>query len=516
MNARDEAVGEVERLHPAFLLSGLLGSLRGIAGAYALIAYLVVSGRFEAALAGVVGLFAVMAVGIFIYWRRFEYRVGADEIRIDSGVLSRTHRSIPFDRIQDVDISQSLVARVLGLAKVTFETGGGSAAPGKEEGVLHAITLQRAEELRRLVRARRSSATIAASEAVPEEESRPVYAMSLGRLLLSGTFNFSLALFAGLFGLTQTVGDFAGFDPLSPRFWNRALSAGDPVRNYILGHEVAAVAAGLVLLVLAGLVTGIFRTVVQDFGFRLDRTGVGLRRRRGLFTRTDVTLPAKRAQAALIASGPIREPLGFAELRIQNLAGDEDKSGTHVLAPLATGAEVDGILSELGWRTLPGHPQWHRVSTGYVWSRIVALTPLYLAAVAQGLLLRFAYGAVPMNMRAMVVHEMAPLIFTFLATVGAAVVAIATRWLAWRTTAYALDGDRLLVRTGWWKRRKTILPLAKIQSIDLRHSVVSRWFGVATLQFGVAGGNALNRYSIPDIPIAGAGELRDRLLGSAA
>jgi pimeloyl-ACP methyl ester carboxylesterase len=29
-------------------------------------------------------------------------RIGADEIRIDSGIVSRTHRSIPFDRIQDV------------------------------------------------------------------------------------------------------------------------------------------------------------------------------------------------------------------------------------------------------------------------------------------------------------------------------------------------------------------------------------------------------------------------------
>ena len=50
------------------------------------------------------------SVGLFLYWRRFEYRVGSDEIRIDSGFLSRTHRSIPFDRVQDVDIEQGPVA----------------------------------------------------------------------------------------------------------------------------------------------------------------------------------------------------------------------------------------------------------------------------------------------------------------------------------------------------------------------------------------------------------------------
>ncbi len=90
-------------------------------------------------------LLLFMAVGVFLHWRRFEFRVGANEIRIDSGILSRTHRSIPFDRIQDVDITQGPLARLLGLARVKFETGGSS---GEEEGVLQAIRLDRAEDLR--------------------------------------------------------------------------------------------------------------------------------------------------------------------------------------------------------------------------------------------------------------------------------------------------------------------------------------------------------------------------------
>ena len=80
---------------------------------------------------------------------------------------------------------------------------------------------------------------------------------------------------------------------------------------------------------------------------------------------------------------------------------------------------------------------------------------------------------------------------------------------------FALDGDRLLIRSGWFRRRTTILPLTKIQSIDLNHSFVSRWFEVASIQFGVAGGNALSTHSIPDIPIGRARQLRDQLLGLA-
>ena len=492
MNGPDPAAGEVERLHPLFLVTGIGRSLRGLTGAYALVAYFAVSGRLGLGLTIAVGIFVFAIISVIIYWRRFEFRVGADDIQIDTGVLSRTHRSIPFDRIQDVDITQGPLSRLLGLAKVTFETGGGSAQPGNEDGVIHAISVQRAGELRELVRARRSAAGPATAAVEDAAVEATVYAMSLPRLLLAGVFNFSLALFAGLLGLSKTVGDFLNFDPFSRSFWDRVLSASDPVRDYVLAHQAVTAIAGVIVLVLVGLLTGIIRTVTRDYGFRLDRTGVGLRRRRGLFTRTDVTLPTKRAQAAILVSGPVRDRLGYRELKLQNLAGDEDKSGNHVLAPLATGEETSGILAALGWRRLPDPVEWQRVSRAFVWTFLLGLAPiLAIAAVAQMALLPVlgvAWLAVPFALWF-------------------------ARRLEWRRIGYALDADRLLIRTGWWRRRTTVLPLSKIQSIDLRESFISRWFGTASLQFGVAGGTALAPHSIPAIPREGARQLRDRLLG---
>ena len=487
MTADDPAVGEAERLHPLFLLSGLGGSLRGMAGGYAAIGYLAVSGRAGTALLAGIALLAFVALSLFLYWTRFEYRVGSDEIRIDSGIFSRTHRSIPFDRIQDVDISQGPVARLLGVAKVKFETGG-SAGAGQDEGILHAIRLERAEQLRALVRAHRPARGAAAAQ--PDEaELAPVFAMDLRRVLLAGVFNFSLALLAGLVGATQTFGDVLDFDPLSRSFWLGLLDAGDPIADYILAHRIAAAIAGAALLVLIGLATGIIRTLLREYGFRLDRTEVGLRRRRGLFTRTDVTLPARRSQAAIVGTGPLREAFGWRELKLQSLASDEGGKGDHVLAPLAREEQVGVILAALGWRPLSGAVAWHRVSPAYVWTLMVGLSPLLLiAAVATLQLPSYALAIV--------------------ALIGLVVV----RWRGWRRTLYALDGDRLLIRAGWWRRRTVILPLARIQSIDLTESFVSRWFGIAGLGFGVAGGGGFSAHAIPALPRETARALRRQLL----
>ena len=74
-------------------------------------------------------LFVALAAGIgalfaFLAWWRFTYAIGADEIVIEKGLLQRQRRVIPFDRVQDIAIEQTLLARLFGTAKVKIETGG--------------------------------------------------------------------------------------------------------------------------------------------------------------------------------------------------------------------------------------------------------------------------------------------------------------------------------------------------------------------------------------------------------
>jgi len=488
----DSAVGPPERLHPLFLLKGLAGSVRGLAGLYAALGYLVISGRWGSAIVAAL-LFVVFGiVGGFLYWRRFEYRVGQREIRIDSGILNRRHRSIPFDRIQDADITQGPLDRLLGIAQVKFETGGGSAGRNSEEGVLRAITVQRAHQIRELVRSQRAGAAAVSIE--PEEvEQPPAYAMDLRRLAIAGIFNFSLAILAGLVGITQTFGDAIGFDPFSRRFWRSLLAASAPLQDFAMAHQVIVVAAGSMLLIAVGVAAGFIRTALRDYGFRVDRTETGLRRRRGLLTRTDVTLPLNRAQAAVISTGPLREAFGWKELSLKSLASDESGRRAHVVAPLAHDREVDRLLTELRWRALPPCPDWRHVSTAYVFAFALALTPLLIPLAVQAVLVppaAIAFGA---------------------ALAGA----IGLRWLAWFRTAYALDEDRVLIRTGWWRRKLLILPFGRIQSADISENFVSRWFGTSTLRLGVAGGSMAGEI-IPAIPTVAARQLRQQLLSLPA
>jgi putative membrane protein len=427
-------------------------------------------------------------VALFVRWLKLEYRVGPHELRIDSGLLNRKSRAIPFDRVTDVDLEQGPLHRLFGLARVKLETGG-SAGSKDEEGVLHTIKLDRAEALREHIRARRSGASSAGVATASAEEATAVYAMDLGRVLTAGLFNFSLAVIAGLFGITQTMGDALGFDPFERSFWVGLLAQSAPLRDTIMAHQYMAAIGGTLILLLVGIGTGLIRTLLREYGFRLDRTATGFRRRRGLLTLTDVSIPAKRVQAAILASGPVRRRFGWWELRLQSLAQDGGK-GDHVVAPLAREAEADAILDSLNWKSAVHADSWRPVSRAFVTSFIGILMPAALATVAT---VPF-FGPVG------------------LAWLGGAVLAIAVRWLDWKYTRYALDGPGLFIKTGWWRHRRSMIPRIKIQSIDISESWWSRLFGVCTLRLGVAGGSGFSDHHVPALSRAEAKALRAQLL----
>ncbi|PHQ70438.1 MAG: hypothetical protein COB97_04930, partial [Paracoccus sp.] len=62
--------------------------------------------------------FILLVVGaniLFAYlrWTKLTYTVGDADIRVESGVLSRAARSVPYERIQDVSLEQKPLPRRL-------------------------------------------------------------------------------------------------------------------------------------------------------------------------------------------------------------------------------------------------------------------------------------------------------------------------------------------------------------------------------------------------------------------
>lgn len=113
--------------------------------------------------AGFIALCGIIWLVSQVWWKATGFRLTDEEISLKKGVLSRQLRTARYDRIQAVDVVESVIARIFRLASVRVETAGGS------DSVIEIAFLPRAEaeELRVEVLAR-AKGEVAVQEEVVE------------------------------------------------------------------------------------------------------------------------------------------------------------------------------------------------------------------------------------------------------------------------------------------------------------------------------------------------------------
>ena len=464
------------------------------------------------ALAGLVGtgtiglgllVLAPVAIAILAFsfgfawlkWSRLTYTIGRDNIRVDQGLLSRHARAVPYERIQDVSLEEKLLPRFFGLAEVRFETGAG----GKDEIALAYLSLDEAARLRELVRERKAGGAApehrAAAPAEAEAPAPVLFAMDDRRVVRFGLFEFSLVIFAVLLGAAQQFEFLLPFEPWDWKQWSRfAESHRDDFAFIEASGRVAAVVAavgGVLVVAALGVLTGVARTFAREYRFTLERTAKGFRRRRGLFTRTDVVMPVHRVQAVRIGTGIVRHRFGWHDLHFVSLASDQ-KSASHAVAPFARMAEIEPVAREAGFHMPAADLAWQRPSSAYWFDRaLLHAVPLGAAAIAAASLgLLPASAALGLVAATIAVHE----------------------HYRWRHDRHALDAAQVFVRRGWLAPRLDIASRVKVQSVEVAQGPLARRHGYATLRFGIAGGSL----AIAGLPLERAQEIARAVLESAA
>lgn len=493
-------MSEPQRTAPLSVAIGAIGSLRSAIFPAIAIAFSGIggSGRFAIAL-GVGIAAAVIGVGFSYFgWRRTTYTIGETDIRLESGLLSRSARSVPYERIQDVSLEAKPLPRLLGLVAVKFETGAGTG----EDIALEYLTNAQGEALRQLVRERRDEEQQEASPAAtpadaaaapaPEAEGEVLFAMSPRRLVTFGLFEFSLAVFAVLGGALQYVDNVTSIDVWDVDLWYRWLKEQGPALAS-LGPLVQAVGAiaGLIALVIVGFGTGVVRTALRDWGFTLIRSTRGFRRQRGLLTRTDVVMPAHRVQAMVIGTGVLRYRFGWQSLSFVSLAQD-DGGESHVVAPFAKREEIAPIVASAGFHLPDAATQWHRASRQH--RTDTAIVPAALIAAA----------AVPVGIFASPWLVPIPLV--------AAGAVLAARLYAWQFHRHALDETQIFSSRGFLSPTSTIATRLKLHSIEIAQGPLARLRGYATVHLGLAGGTL----AVTGVPLAEAKALRASVIETIA
>lgn len=98
----------------------------------------------------------ILALLIFSYlwayltYKYYFYELRNEGIRIEKGVIWKKYTTIPYDRIQNVDIHRGIVARLVGLSEVDIQTAGASSGRRRRtaEGTLPGLRTDVAKDIR--------------------------------------------------------------------------------------------------------------------------------------------------------------------------------------------------------------------------------------------------------------------------------------------------------------------------------------------------------------------------------
>jgi putative membrane protein len=160
--------------------------------------------------------------------------------------------------------------------------------------------------------------------------------MPLERVLLSGMFRFSLVYIAVVFSVFQFV------EP--DTLLNYVMASRSQVQSLfdtIYDSPVLAVGVTIIFASFFGWLTGILINLTRYYNFHLWLDGDKLRKRHGLFTVREGTIPIEKVQALIIRTNPLMEAFGWYALEAQTVGLDVDEQGHRVVVPFA---QLDDVL----------------------------------------------------------------------------------------------------------------------------------------------------------------------------
>lgn len=420
-----------------------------------------------------VGVLAALAV-----WRYYTYRfrIDSDSLQIRSGVLQRSLRQIPFARIQNVALHQSLLHRIFGVAEVRLESAGGV----KPEAEMRVLKLEDAMALEAIVRRSRSGAARAGVDA--SAGATPTAQHDTGEELLR--LSFADVVRVGLIsnrGMVVVGGAFAAVYQMNGKavssaieHWGRTLFG--VVDEYSRGHEAMTLISIALFLFVVLRLFSVLLAILQYSGFRLEEHGRRLTLERGLLTRLRTSTPRRRIQAWTLTEGVLHRLLGRRTLEVSTAVldngSDQQPRSLRDIAPVATPEHCDALIRHLAPRMRWPVAEWRPLHRGTGW-RLFAPHVFWATLVGAGVSWNFGLRlGLP----------------------------VAGLWLAWaayiawqhaRHSGHAMDDVLIATRTGWWSRTWRFAEIGKLQAVRLSRSPADRWFGTATLLLDTAGGHAM-------------------------
>ncbi len=462
-------MSEEKRLHP---LSWFFAAAQAAKGFLVPILFFLFASGGEAYELWAAVFIIPIALSAVIRYVVFRYRLEKDELVVRDGILTRTERHIPYARIQNIDLIQNPLHRLINVALVRVETASGQ----KPEAIIRVLSLDAVAEMRAHVFEGRTTIDPAddsrASGVIlqlPARELAKLGIVSNKGLVVVGAAVGALWQRNRWWGDEDTIVDsYLGSAPQ----WLEGFAS-----RPALFVALSLLVVGILAVVLLRLFS-VAWFLVQLYGFTLRQQKENLRAEYGLFNKISRNIPTPRIQTLITTESPLHRWFGRQSVELRTVGGGGDdldiglegaapKAKSQWLAPMVPTQRVPELLTRVLPEVEIGGLAWEPLAP-LAWRRLFKRGLIIVSLITVPATLLFGVWAVA---------------FVLPATAAAYV----HSRLTIKHTGYSLTPWGVVFKSGWWDRTMKIVRYAKIQTVSQGESPFDRRNGMASIRIDTAG-----------------------------
>lgn len=412
---------------------------------------------------------AVVLIGVISYLQYLFFTFHIDEENnefvIQKGVFNKTRITIQLHKIQQVNINQSLIQRLVGVHKLEIDTAGSD----KKEASISAISHELATILKERLINHSQQESIVDSDKIAIEESPSSFIkiglLSLVKIGFTSNYIKSFALIFVFFttiieNLQQLNTDVINEDEVT-----HYLDALPNITSFLL---VIGFFIGLILVV------NLVRTILKYFDFSIQKSKQAIILSYGLLSTKNTLLNPNKVQKIKVTQNYFQKKLDVTTIGIHQASSDVQKvkEKDQIEVPGCTENERDAILKlllgQLPHKGTQYLPNWRKLAVNTFFLLLVPITiTLFL------------------NHKTEFVTWNDWLIYTAIFSVFAGIII----WFSFKNYKLFVSEDFVIKQNGAWDIDTSIIEPFKIQTIKTQQFFWQKVTNIGSVTLSTAGGN---------------------------
>ncbi|MBV7440080.1 PH domain-containing protein [Weeksellaceae bacterium TAE3-ERU29] len=408
------------------------------------------------------GLIIMLIVNILRYLR-FTYFIDTKnaEFVIESGILNRKQLRIHRDKVQDINLSQTILQRIFNVYSLKVDSQGST----KDDVQLKAISHAKATAIRNYLLVSEANPKVKNEENTENKKSYLLQITPINLLRYAVTSNyirsFSLLL-VGLYYIIDQINEFFDEEEISLYFDSKLNSI--LVENSLIFLTIIVFISIFILIIISNIVIHLYRY----YNLQLQQKGQKLNLSYGLIETKNSIISIRKIQYLITKQNWIQKKWNILGIKFHQIGQDTKKSKNSYIIPACKTKDKEQLIISIFGEISPFQNTIHaNIRKFFMKLVFFIIIPILIITI-------FFQERL---------YDWLPLIIVYCCAVSL------LSYFNYKNSQLKFNDDYLNIKSGVWDISNTIIPIEKIQKIETKRFFWQKKTNLGTIFISTAGGN---------------------------